>query len=93
MLTPAEMSLGAKIAAWAKRTILFGKRIATLESRIAALEKALSKQPADACPFCGERAMRKTTSGHLMGDQGKQWWQDGWTCEKCGKTETRHFKL
>jgi hypothetical protein len=34
-----------------------------------------------------------SSPGHLMGDQGKQWWQDVWTCEKCGKTQTRHHKL
>jgi ribosomal protein L37AE/L43A len=93
MLTPAGMSLGTKIVAWAKRTILFGKRIATLEARLAAIEDALAKQPADACPFCGERAMRMTHAGHLLGDQGRQWWEDVWTCEKCGKAQPRRHKL
>lgn len=92
-MTPAERQLFFHAVDWAKRVFAIGKRVATLEARVLALEDALGKQPADACHFCGERAMRKTASGHLMGDQGRQWWQDVWTCEKCGKTETRNFKL
>ena len=62
---------------WLKRAFTyfekFAKRYATLEERVTALEEALKKQPADACEFCGERAMRKTEAGPLMGNQGTQW--------------------
>jgi hypothetical protein len=97
MVTPAGTIFVAKVFNPAKRAFLFifalGKRIATLEGRVRALETALGTQPADACPFCGERAMRKTQSGALMGDQGRQWWSDVWTCKSCGKSESRRQKL
>ncbi len=93
MLTPAEMSYGAKAVGWAKRIFLIGKRIAMLETRVTALEAALGKQPPEACPFCGERAMRMTDPGHLLGDQGRQWYVEVWTCEKCTKEQPRRHKL
>ena len=65
-----------------------GKRIATLEARVTQLEAALGKQPAEACPYCGERAMRKTQEGRLLGGSSK-WKQDIWTCETCNKSEVR----
>src|SRR5256885_9920111 len=46
-----------------------GKRIATLEERVTALEQALNKAPAESCPFCGAREDRKSTrlnSSHLV---------------------------
>jgi hypothetical protein len=50
-MTGAEgLGVAAKAWAWAKRSLLFARRIATLEARIAALEDALKKQPGDACP-------------------------------------------
>ena len=93
MTIGSEISLGTKIWGWAKQVVLIGKRIATLEARVTALEEALAKQPADACPFCGERGMRMTSKCVLLGDQGSQWWEEYWTCEKCAKSETRHRKL
>jgi hypothetical protein len=67
MLTPAEGHVLSRVLAWGKKTFALAKQIATLEARVAALEESLGKQPADACPFCGERAMRKTRAGPLMG--------------------------
>jgi hypothetical protein len=89
-LTPALLNRGF---GWAKRLFAMTKRIATLEARVGALEEALAKQPADACPFCGERAMRMIASSPLLGDQGHQWWQESWTCGKCDKPQVRHLKL
>jgi hypothetical protein len=60
-----------------------GKRIATLESRVTALEETLKTAPADACPFCGELAMRLTEQSRLLGNPGQQWTDETWTCEKC----------
>jgi hypothetical protein len=93
MLTPAEGHALSRVLAWGKRTLAFAKRIAMLEARVAALEEALGGQPADACPFCGERAMRMTHGGRLLGDQGKQWWEEVWTCEKCSNTQVRPHRL
>jgi hypothetical protein len=71
MTTPAEVGAAKKAFDWSKNgaTYVFrlAKRIATLEERVTELENALKKQPADACPFCGERAMRKTEEGRLLG--------------------------
>jgi uncharacterized protein with PIN domain len=97
MTTPIEAHIGAKGLGWIRQAATyvfkFGKRIATLEERVTALEDALKKQPADACPYCGERGMRLSKQSLLMGDPGKQWTQDVWTCEKCGRKETRRKKL
>jgi hypothetical protein len=93
MLTPAEGHALSRVLAWGKRTFAFAKRIATLESRVAALEDALTKQPADACKFCGERAVRMTAKSPLLGNQGTQWWEETWTCGTCSKTEIRHHRL
>jgi hypothetical protein len=93
MTTPVEVHFSWK---WIKsaftRVFAYGKQIATLEARVTALEDTLAKQPADACPFCGERAMRKTQEGRILGG-AKQWKQDVWTCQVCKKTEIRivHF--
>ncbi len=78
-----------RVAAWSKRTLAFARRIGTLEARVAALEEALTKQPPDACPFCGERAMRKTFAGPAIGDAKSASRLDRWKCEKCGKEEPR----
>jgi hypothetical protein len=93
MLTTAEGHALSRMLAWSKRILAFGKRIAMLEARVAALEEALARQPADACPFCGERAMRMTDGGRLLGDQGKQWWEEVWTSEECSKTQVRPHRL
>jgi len=97
MITTAETSFVARFFGPVKRAFSFvfalGKRIATLEARVSALEQALGTQPADACPYCGERAMRLSKQSMLMGNQGKQWTEDDWTCKECGKTERRRKKL
>jgi hypothetical protein len=96
MVTSVEAHFGWKWLLSAKNafTLVFayGKQIAMLETRVSALEAALAKQPADTCPFCGERAMRKTQDGKLWGG-AKQWKKDFWTCQACKKTEVRvvHF--
>jgi hypothetical protein len=72
---------------------VLGKRIATLEARVTALEESLAKQPADACPFCGERAMRLTEQSSLFGNQGSQWTEETWTYEKCEKKYYEREKL
>ncbi|SRR5216683_139808 len=89
MLTPVESHALSRALAWGKRTLAFAKRIATLEARVAALEEALAKQPPDACKFCGERAMRMTFAGGPIGDARSASRLDRWTCEKCGKQESR----
>ena len=45
-------------------------RAATLEARVTALEEALAKQPADVCPYCGERAVRVL---HVAGRDHRSW--------------------
>ncbi|WP_316214035.1 hypothetical protein [Bradyrhizobium sp. SZCCHNR2032] len=99
MITPIEGSgvwkVWSSIKKVASYVYVLGKRVATLESRVTELEAKLGKQPADACPYCGERAMRKTSElGAIFGSAPNQWKQEVWTCETCSKTETRlvYFK-
>jgi hypothetical protein len=76
-----------KTEAISNSSITEGKRIATLEARVSALEAALEKHPPDVCDFCGERGMRKTHSfGVIRGSTNQL---EVWTCEKCRKTENR----
>lgn len=93
MTGPIETAVSKGAWDWiknnAKQVFEFGKRIATLEERVTALEEALKTQPANACPFCGERAMRKTEDGRLLGSPGQQWKTDVWTCKTCGQTERK----
>jgi hypothetical protein len=87
------LGIGAKAWGWTKGTLLFLRRIATLEARVTALEDALGSQPADCCKACGVRAMRMTGKSMLLGNQGTQWWEEYWACENCGKSITTHHKL
>jgi hypothetical protein len=82
-----------KVWGWIKRVFLLSKRIATLETRVTTLEQMLTCQPPDACPYCGERAMRLTEQSNLLGDAGKQWTWEIWTCEKCEQKDKRFKKL
>jgi hypothetical protein len=89
------------VAAWKwgeaiiKRGAKLTVKVATLEARVTALEEALGKQPADACPYCGERAMRMTRSLGAIIDSGAttQWKKEWWTCAKCGQEDERVRKF
>jgi hypothetical protein len=90
MVTPVEAHAGKKALDWIKggTTYLWklGKRIATLEERVTALEDALKTAPPDACPYCGKRALRLTSQGTFaMGDHPKRWTEGTWTCGECKK--------
>jgi hypothetical protein len=62
-----------------------------LKSRLAALEEKLAgKWPADVCRFCGERAVRLS---HTLRANDKGVIREEWTCEACGQTDTRSFKV
>jgi hypothetical protein len=97
MVTPVEASAGNVVIRWIKssadKLFKYGKRIATLEERVSALENALKTMPPEACPFCGERAMRLKEQSGLLGNQGKQWTEEDWLCEKCGKIYREHTPL
>jgi hypothetical protein len=88
-----EASAGKKALDWIKKyaeqVLQYGKRVATLEERVTALEATLSKKTPDGCPFCGELAMRKTEDGRLLGPPPHQWKTDVWTCKACNQTERR----
>jgi uncharacterized protein with PIN domain len=90
MTTPIELGAAKKTFDWLKNgaTYVFrlAKRIATLEERVTALEDALKNAPADACPYCGERALRLShQSSTAMGTHPKRWTEETWTCGKCNK--------
>jgi hypothetical protein len=91
MMTPVEANAGKKAFDWIKggATYLWrlGKRIATLEERVTALEEQLkSAAPPDACPYCGERALRLTHQNlTVMGSHPKTWTEETSTCAKCNK--------
>jgi hypothetical protein len=91
--TPADVGLIAKSYAFVRKyaglVFTIGKRIATLEQRVSDLEARLSKQPPNACPYCGEREMRKTYESTIQGDDRNQSRIDVWTCKACNETEKR----
>jgi len=97
MITPVDVGVGRAILNWIKNSagklFKYGKRLATLEERVTALEAALKTMPPKACPFCGEREMRLTEQSMVKGDPGKQWTEDYWTCAKCGKEYRETKKL
>jgi uncharacterized protein with PIN domain len=97
MVTPVETTITGKVFDWGKRwathIFQFGKRIATLEERVTALEEALKKAPAEACSYCGERAVRLSKQSVLKGEPGKQWTEDTWTCSACGKSYIERERL
>ena len=88
-VTPIEISFGAKAIGFVRkywgRVFVSPKRVATLEERITALEESLKAAPPDACPYCGERAMRLFRQSGVMGNPGKQWTEEDWVCGKCDK--------
>ncbi len=53
-------------------------RVDDLELRVAELEKALERCPADGCPYCGARAFRLK----LQDSHGTR---EVWACQECGK--------
>jgi len=89
-VTPIEAHVGRKTLDWIKGAATYlwrlGKRIATLEERVSALEEALKSAPPEACPYCGERAQRLShQSLTAMGTHPKRWTEETWTCGKCNK--------
>ena len=99
MVTPVEAHVGKKTLEWIKHgaTYVFrlAKRIATLEERVSALENQLKKAaPADACRYCGERALRLSEQPSCaMGTHPKKWTEEIWTCAKCGKQDIRRIPI
>jgi hypothetical protein len=99
MVTPVEAHIGRKTLEGIKNAATYlwkmGKRIATLEERVTALEEQLKNGPipADACPYCGERALRLTEQSRAQGSHPKRWIEEYWTCGKCGKEYTKHKAL
>jgi uncharacterized protein with PIN domain len=97
MVTPAEIGTGRAafnwIKNWAGKVFQYGKRVATLEERVATLEQVLKTMPPDACPYCGERAMRLKEQSGVLGNQGTQWIEEDWRCEKCGKIYRKGIPL
>jgi hypothetical protein len=94
MVTPVEVGAVKKSLDWAKGAVTslwrLGKRIATLEERVSALEIESKSVPADGCPYCGERAMRLVFQNPtIMGDRPKQWTEETWFCVDC---EQRYVK-
>jgi ribosomal protein L37AE/L43A len=75
---------------WLKQAFAFGKRYASLESRITAVEAALKKRPPDACPKCGERSMRLSKTWGVKGSSPNEYRIDDWQCGSCGHYEQRH---
>ena len=68
-------------------------KVDQLEARIAALESALAKRPADGCPYCGERAMRMIWSSGIQYGAKDKYREEQWRCASCGKMEERLVKF
>jgi hypothetical protein len=90
-------AMWAQLKTAVQGAIAIGRRIATLEGRVSALETQLEKRPPDGCSYCGERAMRRIPSQNdniLMGRGGSApHYEEVWRCEKCSKTVTRAVRL
>jgi DNA-directed RNA polymerase subunit RPC12/RpoP len=98
MVTPVEAHAGKKAFDWIKGASTYlwrlGKRIATLEERITALEQQLKTAPADACPYCGERAMRLAKQHYMVkGDHPKRWTEEDWICGSCTQKYTKKVPI
>ena len=79
-----------RIPNW-KRVQELPTEVDALKQRVAGLEQKLSgKWPADVCKFCGERAVRM--SGTRGPNSHTHISEQIWTCEKCGRKETRIIK-
>ena len=91
-MTPSgvEKWAGKKAWEWVKQ---YARRYAELEARVTALEKRLERQPPEACPYCGELAMRMSEPPHSMGDPGKKWIREYWKCGACTKEQRREYKM
>lgn len=86
MITGGELGLAVKAASFFKgiwQRTPFAK-IAALNTRVAALEIALAKCPAEGCPFCGARAWRLQEV--MFNGEGERW-----HCLDCGKQ--RDYRL
>jgi hypothetical protein len=90
-------AMWSQLRDWFKLAITLVRRVATLEARVTALEKRLEKQPGDACPFCGEIAMRRIPHQNdnvLFGRGGSApHYEEAWRCEKCSQTAIRSIRL
>ncbi len=93
IVTLTEWPVAGRIVGWGKKAIAVARRVATLESRVKLLEGRLEKQPPDACPGCGERAMRRTEAGHVSPSSASSVRRDLWTCQKCAQEEYRIIKF
>jgi uncharacterized protein with PIN domain len=72
------------------------KRVQALEEKLAALEARLAASPPQAaapaqpCRYCGERALRLTSSERSKRPSGRLGARDEvWTCSACGRWEER----
>jgi isopropylmalate/homocitrate/citramalate synthase len=70
-MTPVDASAAKRafdtVKGWVTYLWRLGKRIATLEERVTAIEESLKIAPPEACPYCGERAMRLHWQSGVMG--------------------------
>jgi hypothetical protein len=70
-------------------------RIAALEVRLSALEQRLEKRPGEACPMCGENAVRLIKVGRVTGSPTVtiRWDLYGCKAEGCGFKEERPHRF
>jgi transcription elongation factor Elf1 len=83
--TPDEppISVGEAI----KKLWSWGKRIASLEARVTALEESLDEP--FRCQMCGAKMSAFKTGGNSVGPHGALQF---WTCKACGQTDERWVK-
>lgn len=82
------LALLNKWPAW-KRITESPDRLDQLESRVEQLERKLRREPGEACPRCGERAVRvkEAKRDALFGDLGAR--KHVVECEECGFSDER----
>ena len=68
-------------------------RVDKLEQRIADLESRLSRAPGEACPACGEYAMRLHTKGRVVGSFPMERRTDVWECGACGHKDEKQILI
>lgn len=78
-----------RVPIW-KRLQELPEQVDELKTKVASLEEKLGgKWPPDVCRFCGERAVRLTST---LGPDTNGNIREHWQCGKCNKTDVRLVK-
>src|SRR5437879_5839327 len=89
MITLSEIPIALR--AWGACKVIWKRvrdrsgKVAEFERRISTLEAALADSPADACPFCGNRAWRLKEAGY----SDREARRETWACASCHEEQEK----